>query len=609
MAGIFDRVSAKIPFDNVDINGGFWEKRQYINKTATLAAVQKSYIKIHRFDAAKCKYRWYNALWRKRPHLYGDSDMAKWMEGAAYILAKEKNEALERFVDGIVDDMAKSQLPDGYYNTHFICVRKDKKFKIRDDHELYNAGHLAEAAVAYYKATGKRKFLDVICRYVDLIIDTCMVKQTAAFTTCGHPEMELAAIKLAEATGNKKYLDFARFLIDVRGTDLGRKGLSLSGNPEKPFGEATYAQDHRPVREQTTAEGHSVRAVYLYAAMAELAKLYNDDALYKACAALFDDIADKKMYITGGIGSRAGIEGFGAPYELPNDVAYTETCAGIGLMLFARRLAEIEPESKYHDTVERVLYNGFLSSTSLDGTKFFYENPLEIDLKNRKPGVRYPITERQKDFGCSCCPPNILRTLASIGDYIYTKTEDILYIHQYITNTSRIGGATEGGKISLVSGFPGNGKVTVSVQDYHGTLALRIPGWCDTYTCSKQGEIKAGYLFIPCAGSEEITIDFAMRLKANFSDPRVVTNQGQFAISFGPVVYCGEEVDNDKLTSYKLDPATLNTHATVAYSQTYGANTATIKYADGQRERILNLIPYFAFANRGESNMRVYFYQ
>jgi len=605
----FEHFATKVNFDSVDIDGGFWQKKQNMNKATTLCAVQKSYINIKRFEAAKCKYKWYNALWYPKPHLFGDSDMGKWMEAAAYHLAKEKNAELESFIDGIVDDIEKSQLRDGYYNSHFICVRKNQKFKVRSDHELYNAGHLVEAAVAYFKATGKKKFLDVLCRYVDLIIEKCMVKQTAAFTTCGHPEMELAAIKLSEATGNKKYLDFAKFLVDVRGTDLGRKGLVLYGKPGKPFSETTYAQDHLPVREQITAEGHSVRAVYLYTAMAELARLYKDERLYEACTLLFDDIIERKMCITGGIGAKAEIEGFGAPYELPNDIAYNETCAGIGLMLFAQRMAEIEAVSKYHDTVERLLYNGFLSGISLDGERFFYENPLEIDIKNRKLGVRYPVSRRQKDFGCSCCPPNITRIVASLGDFIYTENKDTLLIHQYISNTVRISAKKGNGEIKLVSGFPGNGIVSVFVEDYFGMLAFRIPGWCEKYTSSQKGEVINGYLYIPCSGNSEITLDFSMSLKANYSDPRVKSNLGQFALSYGPIVYCAETVDNEKLTSYRLNPKAFKEQATTAYNEEYGANTVTLNYTEDGRLRSLHLIPYYAFANRGESDMRVYFYE
>ncbi len=334
------------------------------------------------------------------PHFFYDSDVAKWMEGVAYILEKNSAPDLEEKVDALVEKIKLNQGDDGYFNIYFTVVDPENRFKKRNYHELYCAGHLMEAAVAWAEITGKLDFLEAMERYADYIYKVFVEEKSAEFTTPGHEEIELALVRMYRFTGKKKYLDLAKFFVDMRGAC------------EEPIADE-YNQSHLPVREQREALGHSVRAVYLYTGMAYLAKETEDTSLMPALHALFSDMTERKMYITGGLGSTDIGEAFTHPYDLPSDAAYTETCAAIGLVLFASAMLELENKSVYADVVERVIYNGLLSGLSLDGESFFYENPLEINLgdrfKNRYGERRLPITQRKKSFGCSCCPPNIVR--------------------------------------------------------------------------------------------------------------------------------------------------------------------------------------------------------
>ena len=354
-----------IGFDKVSLESGFLHEKQKLNREVTLDAVYNRFYETGRFDAFKCD--WKEGM-EKQPHYYWDSDVAKWMEAVAYILKKESNPELEAKVENLIDEIEKNQSPDGYFNIFFTVIEPDKRFFERTAHELYCAGHLFEAAVAYFECTGKDRFLKLMEKYADHIIRVFVEEKTAKFITPGHEEIELALVRMYSATKKKKYLDLAKFFIDNRGY----------AEAEKEY----YSQSHLPVREQKTAEGHAVRACYLYAAMADVAYETGDTELYEVCKTLFADIVNKKMYITGGIGSTRKGEAFTVPYDLKNDKAYAETCAAISLMFFAHRMMRFENDAKYADVIERVLYNGMISGLSLDGTSFFYENPLEIDLKN-----------------------------------------------------------------------------------------------------------------------------------------------------------------------------------------------------------------------------------
>lgn len=593
-----------ISFCDVQIAEGFWRNRQRLNTDVTIPAIAASYSATGRFGATKCAYRPYK-FWQKAPHIFFDSDVAKWIEAAAYSLQKEHNDEFVKICDSLIANIASSQDTDGYYNAHFLVTRKDKRFSIRTEHELYCLGHLIEAAIAYHDATGKDVLLDVVEKYVDLVDRVFRVERTAKFATPGHPELELALIRLYEATAFDKYLTLARFMIDERG----RVENSLDF-PERNATEDqmkySYAQDFAPVREQRSAEGHCVRACYLYSAMADLGRIDGDDKLLETCKALFDNIAQRRSYVTGGIGARADIEGFDQDFILPNDKAYTETCAAIALMQFAHRLFLSDGQSKYADMVERIMYNGMLSGVSLSGDQFFYENALEVDLdKRRGTSDRYPATTRKKDFSCSCCPPNLARTIAAIGDYIYSTSEETLYVHQYVSNEANIEINGTSAKILVNTAYPENGKVEIRVEGMaHKKLALRIPEWCTEYSVDIQGATSNGYFVIDVDKDVfEVAFNMQMSPVIRRPDERVATNKGTLYVTRGPVVYCMEAYDNGRPSVCEI--AANGTIEEVAAPE-YGVPRLIIGGYRLDEPRELVFIPYFAFANRGESNMLIY---
>ncbi len=348
-----------IPFFNTKIKGSFWGERQDVSKNVTIDAVYDRFKETKRFEALKCnKEQQEKEGWSS--HIFWDSDVAKWIEGVAYALEEKRDESLEKRIDDLIDDMCASQLENGYYNCYYNIYNSDKKFAYRMNHELYCLGHLIEAAVAYHHATGKDKLLGLVERYLDLVIRVFVKEDSAQFVTPGHEEIELALVKLYHATGDKKYLELSKFFIDKKGCN--EKDKDHYSN----WCTAYYFQDQLPVREQTTAEGHSVRAMYLYSAMADIAKEYNDTELQRACERLFENISEKRMYITGGVGSSRIGEAFTVDYDMPNETAYTETCASIGLALFCRRLSELKPDGAFADIAEKAMYNGSISGVSID---------------------------------------------------------------------------------------------------------------------------------------------------------------------------------------------------------------------------------------------------
>jgi len=609
-----------IPFGNIEIDGGFWLQKQDMVRNTSINNVYKRFEETGRFDAFK--FDWKEGM-PNRPHIFWDSDVAKWMESAAYLLEKKSEPHLEEIVDRIVDLIEEHQEENGYFNIYFTVIEPQARFTRRGDHELYCAGHLFEAAVAYKKATGKDKFLKLMCKYADHIYKVFCEDKSAAFTTPGHEEIELALVKLYEATGNEKYLTLSKFFIDERGK---------SEEAKYEWANSRYFQSHLPVREQTTAEGHSVRATYLYSGMADIARMYDDEELYAACRKLFDNIVNCRMYVTGGIGSTANGEAFTIDYDLPNREAYTETCAGIGLAFFARRMYQQEPDSIYADTAERAMYNGILSGISLDGKSFFYENPLEIipALHHREASTtshsRFPSMQRSEVFGCSCCPPNITRFIASIGDYIYTTSDDTVFCHQYINSNAEfeVGGKPVGFKIT--TNYPYDGKVEIkysSEDDVAIKTAFRIPGWCESYTFTvnggaANGEIKKGYLYLEIPAGASVVFDFHMPIRFEEADPRVYSNAGRYAVARGPIIYCLEAVDNgENLRDVRIDESGIfevtadDEYGAVITAGAYRRDTCAAKALYSKKHDSLipfraKLIPYYAFANRGVSEMIVW---
>ncbi len=598
---------ANVDFSKVNIEGGFWGNRLNVNLNKTIPAIKESYLKTGRFDALKCNYRKWK-FWRKAPHIFFDSDVAKFIEACAYHLQKERKVELESFIDNeIIDNIAKNQRKDGYYNAHFLVTRKNKVFTYRSEHELYCLGHLIEAAIAYHNATGKDKLLNVCKKYCDYVEKRFIIDKDTAFTCPGHPEIELALVKLYRHTGDKKYLEMAKYFIYVRGTDEGDKGLNKK-EQRNPWCDGYYAQDFVPLKEQRTAEGHSVRACYLYSGAADVALEEHDDELYSALKAIYQNATERRMYVTGGIGSKAQTEGFDKDFVLPNDLAYTESCAAISLIMFARRMQKIERLATYADLIERVLYNGFLSGISVSGDRFFYENPLEIDFdKRRISDARYPVASRQKDFSCSCCPPNIARQIASVGGLIYATEGDAVYVDQYIASSADVDILGKTVNVSLATDFPKSGNLKLKVTNGSGTLLkVRVPAWATSVKVGARYSELNDYVVIDVASdSFEVDISYGMALKVKEADPRVITNQGTAYVEYGPFVYCAEGVDNGKLTDYALTTESEGS-ALIEWSSDYNAYNVNLSADRGGDKAILKMIPYFAFNNRGETDMYVY---
>lgn len=597
-----------VDFSRTKITNGFWKQKQDMLRNVTVGAVYDRFKETGRFEAFECNWKEGDPL---KPHIFWDSDVAKWIEGVAYLLEEATLPEAEAVIDKVVSLIEKNRLDNGYFNSYFITVEPDKIFTERGCHELYCAGHLIEAAIAYANATGKKRFLELMCDYVDYIEKRFVTDADTGFSTPGHEEIELALLKLYEVTGNEKHLALAKHFIDKRGCSI---------ESSKP----RYDQSHLPVREQTTAEGHAVRAIYLFCGMADLAYHTGDKELLEACETLFENIITKRMYITGGIGSSSMGEAFTVDYDLSNILAYTETCAALGLALFANRMLKFDANSKYSDTIERVIYNGFLSSVSLDGRSFFYENPLEIlpYLKRRDVSeptssrkMHFPGTTRKEVFDCSCCPPNILRFIASIGNFLYSASDNTLFVHQYMNSETEtvVGGKRI--KVTQKTNFPESGKLELTVNGSALKVAVRIPYWCKSYT----GETTKGYAYFDLSDGETLSLDLGMPTVFIEARPEAIFDCGRYAVMRGPVVYCMESIDNGEiLRDIRLDGGTgfeEGIHPTLgvptlkikAYRRKKEENAPLYR----ERKELLEetkatLIPYYAFANRGECEMQVW---
>lgn len=572
--------------------------------------------------------------------VFQDSDFAKWIEAVGYSLTQFPDPELEKIADAAIDIVCAAQQENGYLNTYYIINDMGKTFtNLRDNHELYCFGHLAEGAVAYYEATGKRKLLEAVERYADYIESIFGGEEGKCKGYPGHEIVEMALVRLYEVSGEDKYLGLCKFFVDERGkqpyyfdrehdvTDES-KGRNLRYH---------YHQAHLPVREQTEAVGHAVRGVYLYSGMADLARLLGDQELYEACETLWDNMVNKKMYITGGIGGTHIGEAFSFEYDLPNDTAYAETCASIGLVFFARRMLEIKADSKYANIMELALYNGILSGMALDGKSFFYVNPLEVlpegcHKDERKAHVK-PV--RQKWFGCACCPPNIARLVSSIGSYAYTESEEVLYVHLYIGGIVRKKVQEKEIEFRIESGFPWDGKVRVTsklVGEVKCTVAFRIPDWCQDfkYSDSKSELVKKdGYLYVTKAWQDGdcFELEFPMEVRLVKANPLVREVVGKVAVMRGPVVYCMEEFDNGKnlhllqllgdcdLNEYNIEEELTRVKGEeMVLVRTAGKRENVLeteslynRYGNRDFEKVqINWIPYYAWANRGEGEMQVW---
>ncbi len=585
---------------------GFWQDMREKNACVSLMNVYRRFLETGRFAALDCVKR------DPPPHIFFDSDVAKWLESAAYLYPDFPNGEVKKIVDDTVDKIAAAQLPDGYFNSYYQVYKPDKIFAERTEHELYCAGHLIEAAVALSDAGLNQKLLSVMRRYADCIYERFLVRRDTQFTTCGHPEIELALVRLYRCTCERKYLALAQFFLDERG----RRAEDVY-----PVFDRTYDQSHLPVREQTEACGHAVRALYLYIAMAETGRLTQDDALLHAAQTLFQSITQTKMYITGGTGSHYFGECFTAPYDLPNEYAYSETCSAIALALFCNSLSKSHKKAEYHDVFERVVYNNLLAGQSADGKGFFYTNPLEantahVRFARKTKGYPYqPIVERVEVFDCSCCPPNFTRFIGRIGEFIYDEDRDGVYINQYISSETERGNL----KLTMRSGFPYDGAVHVSAAG-NGTLKLRVPVWCENFTCSVNGKAvapvcKDGYFTVKAKGTTEIELNFEMRPRFLYANENVIANSGRKAVGYGPLVLCAEGRDNGiNLRNIVLsapEPTSIERDGMFALplpAERLHSSAALYSYQPPTREKItLKLIPYFMWANRGENDMQIWF--
>ena len=597
-----------IEFSDVKITGGYWKARQDINRSVTLKAVYDRFNETGRFEALKCDLRDGDT---NIPHIFWDSDVAKWIEGASYILHSEKNDQAVEIIENAIDLIIKNSDENGYFNSHFLVAAKENRFRLRECHELYCAGHLIEAAVAYYELTGKDRFLNAVKKYADYIERAFKIDNTAAFITPGHPEIELALVRLYKATSEKRYIELAKYFIDKRG-NCDEPGIYTDWANEY------YSQDEIPVRERKTAEGHCVRALYLMCAAADIAYIYKDNDLKTACERFFDSIVNKRMYITGGVGSSNMGESFTIDYDLPNRTAYAETCAAISLAMFAERMLKFGADSRYSDIIERTMYNGIMSGISLDGKSFFYENPLEIDPDfnnintSTKVKERFPITQRVEVFDCSCCPPNIMRFVASISGLIYGFDDNTVYINQYMNSEGDVNGI----KISQKTDYPNNGKITVRCNSNKKQIAFRIPCWCKSFNINKKYSIKNGYAYVDLDSEENIELELDMPVRIISANRRIHSDAGRIAVMRGPVVYCAEGIDNGAdIKSIALPAESVFELAesefllpilkTEAY-RPFESDSLYYEAVDDYEKIPLTLIPYYAFANRGESEMQVW---
>ena len=578
----------------------------------------------------------------KEPGTFGgfvfqDSDIYKWLEGVAFSLRWHPDAQLEAIADEAIETVAAAQQADGYLDTYYIINGLDRRFtNLKDNHELYVAGHMVEAAVAYFQVTGKRRLLDAAIRYVDCIASAIGPEEGKLHGYPGHPVIEMALMRLYGVTGDEKHLRLAKYFVDERGqsplyfeAEDARNGNHFywKNSPLR----YRYYQAQQPVREQKDAEGHAVRAMYLYSGMADVARETDDGELIRACKTLWESATRRRMYVTGAVGSSEHGEAFTFDYDLPNDTVYGETCAAIGLAFFAKRMLLLEPKGEYADVMERALYNGILSGMQLDGKRFFYVNPLEVvpEACEMDAHKRHVKPERQKWFGCACCPPNLIRTLASLEEYVATEAAGTVYVNLYAGGEIRAEGLT----LKVETNYPWEGdvKLTVLGDAPEGKkLALRIPGWCREWSLAvndeaAEVEVKDGYAVIdrPWRDGDGIALALAMPARWVRANPRVREDAGKVALQRGPVVYCLEEADNGSaLHNVRVgcaaeaeicwEPDTLGgvvTLTTDGLRETEdGWDGALYGFADapGARPVKLRWIPYYAWANRGVGEMRVW---
>lgn len=580
----FTRKMEPVNFSQVTITDRFWKPRLETHAATTLGVC------IEQCELATNRVRNFAIAAKVIPGefeglVYDDSDLYKMIEGVSYSLTNHSNPALEAKIDTIVDYISKAQMEDGYLMTYYILGDMNQRWTDMDKHEMYCCGHLIEAAIAYDDATGKRKLLDVAIRFANHLIDTFGPNKRVWVP--GHQEIELALVKLYYKTHDSRYLDFSKWLLAQRG-----HGAGTWDSPD-------YHQDLLPVKEQRTISGHAVRAMYMFTAMADVAAATNDWEYMVALDSLWHDVVDRNMYLTGGIGSSRENEGFTEDYDLPNDKAYCETCASVGMVLWNNRMNLLSGDAKYADVLERSMYNGALAGISLSGDKFFYVNPLETD------GTHH----RKVWYRTACCPSQISRFLPSIGNYLYAKSDKNIWVNLYIGSTARINYQQDTIEIRQVTDYPWDGNVRFEIKtekSFQSGIKFRIPEWCKQYSLSCNGQPQLvkkelGYVTLErdWKDGDVVEMNLDMEVEVVEADPRVKENVGKRAIQRGPLVYCLEQVDN---------PIIEKAFITSEMSFTTARNTdlGVVEIVGTTTDETLNFIPYYAWDNREPGKMKVW---
>ena len=618
------RTIREVPLKRVTITDAFWSARQrliadtavpYMERTLRdeIPGAEKSHaIENFRIAAGEAQGDFYGMVFQ-------DSDVAKWIETASYSLLVKPDPALEARLDRLIETIARAQGPDGYLNTYFTLREPDARWtNLLECHELYCAGHMIEAAVAHYEVTGKRNLLDVAVKLADHIVDRFL--NDCAIP--GHQEIEIGLMRLYRATGEAKYRDMAKRFLDLRGQDPDYFRKNTPEHPGVHYGgydidpdDTDYNQSYAPVREQREARGHAVRCMYMLTAMADVATATGDDTLLAACERLWENITRRQMYVTGGLGASAHHEAFLKDFELPNDTAYAETCASVAMAFFAQRMLNLVPDGRYADVLELELYNGALSGMQLDGARYFYVNPLEVDpeISGKAPGYEHVLPERQRWMACACCPPNLARLIASLGRYCWSESEDAVYAHLFIGSRAQ----TELADIELNTGYPWQGGAEYVLHPHTDAafkLMIRIPGYLRAFCVRLNGaelaaKAESGYLAIERVWHEgdRVTLEFELEPRRIYADPRVKADAGCVALARGPFVYCFEGIDNPR----PLGDLRLPREAKLEMGEDSILGVRTLRTTgsacgEAGEEAALTAIPYYAWSNRGANAMRVW---
>lgn len=622
-----------VTFSNVKITGAFWRERLETVLAHTIPSQHKQLRSHGILDSLKLPQPVPPLHIPLNDHnfttqIFWDSDVGKWIEAASYALSHRRDATIEAQIEAIIDDLESAQAGDGYLNCWYLEREPENRWtNLRDNHELYNAGHLLEGAVAYFHATGRTRFMAIMQRYMDHIAARFGSSPDKLPGYPGHQEIELALIKLFHATSIQKYLDLATYFVNQRGKQphyFDTERTVRGENPEA-FVQTTYEynQSHLPVREQTKVVGHAVRAMYMYAAMADLAAEHGDKGLRLACETLWQDVTQTRMYLTGGFGPSADNEGFTRDYDLPNDTAYAETCASVAMVFWAARMLNLDLDGQYADILELALFNTGLAGLSQDGEHYFYDNKLESDGSH----------QRWEWHPCPCCTMNVARMVASVAGYFYSAAENEVAVHLYGGSETTL--AVAGGRVTLTetSNYPWSGNINIEVNPEGCsafTLALRIPGWAKGVTVKVNGtEIDAaslisGYLKIDrqWAASDTVTLSLEMPIERIYAHPDVRQDAGKVALRRGPLVYCMEQHDNaEAIHRIKLPECVtlsaewrpellggiyvIKSQALASATETWGTSLYRTT-SPTERPCVLTAVPYFIWCNRGSVPMQVW---